>query len=323
MKTVRPAVVGGFVLGGLALAAAAIILFGGIRPFKQTTEAVIFFRGSVAGLDVGAPVTFRGVQVGSVQRVSIHLPSVGTARIPVYIEILPERITRDAEGDSEAADLQRLVDSGLRAQLQVQSLVTGLLRVDLDFRPGSEAETTAADTGGVIQIPALPSDFERLRGTLAEIPVQDLVRTTQHTLAAVENLAARLEAEIGPLLEGTRSSLDAAASALTTTEQAVKRLETSASHTLQELDGLAAAARQQLDQRGGELSQALNTFNQLGREADDLIDSLSGLTAPRSSFRSNLEASARDLAASSASLRSFARTIERDPSAVLRGNGAR
>src|SRR4051812_25051391 len=77
MATVRPTAVGGFVLGGLALAVAVLLLFGRSRLFEPTTRAVIFFGGSVAGLDIGAPVTFRGVPVGSVQRMAIHLSSAG------------------------------------------------------------------------------------------------------------------------------------------------------------------------------------------------------------------------------------------------------
>ena len=70
MAAARPAAVGGFVLGALALVVVAILLFGGSHLFAPRFRAVAFFHGSVAGLEIGAPVTFRGVRIGSVQQSS-------------------------------------------------------------------------------------------------------------------------------------------------------------------------------------------------------------------------------------------------------------
>src|SRR4029453_15074253 len=97
MAAARPAVVGAFVLGGLALGVAAILFFGGTRLFQRTSYAVVFFEGSVAGLDIGAPVTFRGVRLGSVQRMALHVSTDGRARIPVTIELLPGQVIIDGE----------------------------------------------------------------------------------------------------------------------------------------------------------------------------------------------------------------------------------
>jgi paraquat-inducible protein B len=323
MAAARPAVVGAFVLGGLALAVAAILFFGGTRLFAPTTRAVIFFEGSVAGLDIGAPVTFRGVRVGSVQHVALHLSVDGRARIPVTVELLPGQVVLEGEEVRRGTGLDRLVTAGLRAQLVMQSFVTGQLRIDLDFRPGTPATTVAADTDGLPQIPALPSDFERLRATLAEVPVQDLAQTAQRVLHSVERLAGRLEAELGPLLDSTRHGVDAATRTLETTEQAVVRLQADVSRTVLELDRLVAGARQQVADRGTEVARVLGSVDRLARRAEALLASLDGLTAPRSQFRGDLEAAARDLAASAASLRGFARAVERDPSALLRGGGGR
>jgi paraquat-inducible protein B len=149
MAAARPAVVGGFVLGGLALAVAAVLFFGGTRLFAPTTRAVVFFEGSVAGLDLGAPVTFRGVRVGSVQHVALYLTFDGRARIPVTVELLPDQVILEGEDVRLGTGLERFVAAGLRAQLVQQSFVTGLLGIDLDFRPGTPARTVAADTGGL------------------------------------------------------------------------------------------------------------------------------------------------------------------------------
>src|SRR3546814_9773207 len=98
-----PIFIGAFVLGGLAIATAAILFFGGGRLFERTTHAVVFFEGSVAGLDIGSPVTFRGVRVGSVERMALHLSADGVSRVPVYLELRPDQVIREG-GDSSVGD---------------------------------------------------------------------------------------------------------------------------------------------------------------------------------------------------------------------------
>jgi paraquat-inducible protein B len=325
MATARPAIVGGFVLGGLALAVAVLLLFGRSRLFEESTRAVIFFQGSVAGLDIGGPVTFRGIPVGSVQRLAIHLSSTGQAQIAATVELLPDRVTIDGRSPHpDEASLERLInEAGLRAQLDLQSFITGQLRINLDFLPGTPADRVAADTGGLPQIPALPSDLERLRATLAELPLKDLAQTAQRVLLVVERLAGKLEGAAGPLLDSAQQGVDTATRTLDATGQAVTHLEAEVSHSLQEFDRLAADARQQLNGRGADLAKALESADRVARRAEALLASLDSLTASRSQFRGDIEAAGRDIAATAASMRDFARAVERDPGVLLRGRGGR
>lgn len=320
MAAARPAVIGAFVLGGLGLVVAAVLFFGGGRLFERTMRAVVFFEGSVAGLGVGAPVTFRGVRIGSVESIAVLLSEHEMLRIPVYIKIQPESaIGGEGGAEMRVIDIERLVAAGLRAQLHLESLVTGQLRIDLDFQPETPASLVEADTGGVPQIPSVPSGLERLRTTLADVPVQKLVETALHTLAEIERLAASIDAELTPLLRESRGTVKSATQALEAIGHAAARLETEAANTLRELDELAAATHGQVTGRGAELAQVLATADRVGREAERLLRSVSDLTDPRSRFRTDLDAGLRDLAASAASLRGFAHAIERDPSIILRG----
>jgi paraquat-inducible protein B len=144
MPATRSALVGGFLLGGLALAVGAILLVGGTHLFAPVTRAVTFFSGPVAGLSVGAPVTFRGVRVGSVESIALEIaPRTLDARIPVVLQIEPGKIIWEEEpGVTGPALLKRAIDAGLRAQLSLQSVVTGQLQVDLDFLPGTKPVTS-------------------------------------------------------------------------------------------------------------------------------------------------------------------------------------
>ena len=139
MKRPSATLIGIFVLGALALIVAAILFFGSGAVFKQRFTAVSYFPGSVAGLQIGAPVTFRGVRVGQVKSIGIRIdPDPTHSIVQVNMELVPEAVQGHGNSGTQEA-LPALVERGLTAQLVLQSLVTGMLQVDLDFRPGAKA----------------------------------------------------------------------------------------------------------------------------------------------------------------------------------------
>jgi paraquat-inducible protein B len=168
MAAAKPAIVGAFVLGGLALGVVAVLLFGGMQLFSTSVKAMVVFQGSVAGLVVGAPVTFRGVKVGTVQglKVQINVPDLKPL-IPVFLDLDPEQISwTNGTAQIAGGDLKGAVNAGLRAQLILQSLVTGQLEVDLDFHPGTPALLVGAPDG-FLEIPTIPSDLQQLKDQFA------------------------------------------------------------------------------------------------------------------------------------------------------------
>src|SRR5215469_858024 len=143
MSRASPTLVGGFVLGGLAIVVAGTLFFGGKEAFAPKLEAVVFFEGSVGGLGPGSPVTFRGVRVGSVSRVVITVdPGAMQARIPVELKLEPDRV-KLVSGSSGQPMLRRLIKAGLAARLEPESLVTGQMLVELDLNPGVKAHIVA------------------------------------------------------------------------------------------------------------------------------------------------------------------------------------
>jgi paraquat-inducible protein B len=320
----RSAVVGAFILGAVALGVGAILFFGGRHLFETKSRAVVFFEESIAGLDVGSPVTFHGVRVGSVQSISIRFsPETMTARIPVYLEIEPGRVILEGrELGSFSGNHERLIRAGLRAQLALQSFVTGQLRVDLDFRPEVPAQLVGM-IKDVPEIPAVPSEISQLRNQLSQLPLRELAETARQTLASMGRLSDHLDAALGPLATSALGTTEAATRTLQTTNDAVHRLQADASATLHHLDDLLTAADHQLDARGGELSRTLTAADRSVHQAETLLDSLNGLADPRSQFRGDLAATVRDLAASASSLRNFAETVERNPNALLVGRATR
>lgn len=173
-KRWNPRVIGGFVLGALALLAGAILVFGSGQFFRKLDHAVIFFQGSVGGLRVGAPVDLRGVQVGTVQDISIRYDvQSGQSSIPVVIEIDPTRIkTFATAGEESGFSIPRMVERGLRAELRLQSFVTGQMAIQLNFHPRTDVQLRNPDDLPYPEIPAIASTFEQAQEFLTEISHQ-------------------------------------------------------------------------------------------------------------------------------------------------------
>lgn len=193
-------IVGSFVIGALALVVAAILWLSGTSLFHTQLRAVVHFRGSVSGLYIGAPVTFRGVQVGQVEQIDIHVDHGSLeASIPVRLRIRPDAVTFSRGGD-DAVDLPGLVQRGLRARLVAQSFVTGQKSIDLDFVPDSPLpQVLRPGPGGEAEIPAVADRFDALFDQLAQLPLRDTVEDLRLTLQALRQT-----------LEGTRVALDVA-----------------------------------------------------------------------------------------------------------------
>jgi paraquat-inducible protein B len=325
MAAARPAAVGGFVLGGLALAVAAVLLFGGSRLFTRTLEAVVFFRGSVAGLNVGSPVTFRGVRVGSVRDIRLRLDASDlTAQIPVYLELDPTAISiENGTLPYDGSGFKRLLAAGLRAQITAQSFVTGQLQVDLDLRPGVPELLVGTGAPGVPEIPAMPSTLQALRDKVEELPLQEIVETARQALNAIRQVSDQLASKMDPFADTLQKTMEAAHTALQTSSEAVSRLQADVSRTLGEVDKLTIEGRVQITERGTELGRLLAATNKTVEDTAALSRSLAQVAAPRSQIRGDLEAAVRDLAATASSLRNFSREVERNPSSILTGRAGR
>ncbi|MBM4243270.1 MAG: MCE family protein [Deltaproteobacteria bacterium] len=233
-RRVSPTMIGAFVIGALALAAAAIVVLGSLSLFGTVYRYALYFEDSVDGLIVGAPVKFKGVQIGSVEQILL-VPGEAALRprIAVVIGLDATRI-RSLSGRSvhfTDGEVSKAVASGLRGMLVSQSLLTGLLFVSLDYDSDAPQPPppVAPDTLGYLQIPTVPSRVEQLahtandifkklqaldwqglfdsihdtmdglRNLVADQQTQDVTRQLNETLASVRELAKRVDTRIDPL----------------------------------------------------------------------------------------------------------------------------
>ena len=171
---VSPAIVGAFVLGAFTLGILALLFFGGVTFFRSPLRFAVCFNESIQGLGPGSAVKLQGVPVGRVVDLNIRYdPSKNRSVVAVVCEF-DRNIITDSKGDaidvSKRDQLQALVDHGLRAQLGVVGLATGLLFVELDFLDPSQYPPGPAfpDLKYPI-VPAVPSTISEFQASATEI----------------------------------------------------------------------------------------------------------------------------------------------------------
>lgn len=311
MSLDRNTLVGAFVLGGIGLGVAAAVLFGNFNFFSPPLRAAVVFQGSIAGLSVGSPVTFRGVPIGAVDNIRItYDPATNTAFIPVIVRLEAGRalITPSGKGDG-TFDVPTLVARGLRAELQVQSFVTGQSQIDLDFAPTAPADLHPGVTL-LPEIPARSSVFQRAREQFSQLPLRDLADNAVATLQSLRALTDKFDHDLPPLLDSLKVTSDRAADTLTVASDAIKSLQGRLDTALDAFTTAAVTGNQEMTQRGAELHTLLAGASKATTQVGDLLTELRSLASNRATTRENVESTMRDLAAAAASLRGFAADIE-------------
>jgi paraquat-inducible protein B len=190
--------IGTFVLGATALLVTGIVVFGSGTVFSKVRKSVMFFEGSLKGLQVGSPVVFHGARIGQVTDIVVKMKASDlTAVIPVYVEIYPDKIV-PLEGSHTYDEhfLAALIEKGLRAQLQSQSFVTGQLMVNLDFHPDSPIRTVGFETR-YPEIPTIPSELQQIAKRFEELPLKDIADGLNDTIVQVNRLLASPELQTG------------------------------------------------------------------------------------------------------------------------------
>jgi len=225
----NPAVIGAFVVGAIAVVGVGLILLGSGRYFAETEPFVLYFEGDLAGLDVGAPVEYRGVRVGSVTAIRLEYNTdTGKILIPVYIQLEPDRIKYI--GSSESRGMEYHIEAGLRGQLHTQSLITGKLKISLVSVPDSPVRLVRADPK-TPEIPTVPRLVDTLSKSIENLPLteivlnvsttfqqisqmvasqetKDAISALNRTMIKVEGLFEELQDSVPPLLKSTRKNSD-------------------------------------------------------------------------------------------------------------------
>lgn len=306
-----PKVVGAFVVAALALGVIAAVYLGAGRILQHRVRFVVVFSEDLAGLEVDAPVKFRGVPVGRVT--SIHL-SMGSAteplrelRMPVVIELNQTRI-REIGGEIDLSDqraVRTLVDHGLRARLALESFLSNRRYVDLDIVPEAPPARPSPLPLPYPEIPvyaapgwaALQTDASKLLTKLQALDLDGLVGDLRRATRSFERATGSIE-EVAAALPRT---LRAADGAIASVRDAARAVEAGVAP-------LTADTRAAVVQLRTTLEKAEATI----QHVDELVD-------PASPLAWQLTKTLDELQGGSRALRHLAEGLDRDPSALLRG----
>jgi len=300
-RKANPAVIGMFVIGAVALAVVAVTVWGSGKLFRRQYPAVCYFPGSVNGLSVGAPVKFRGVQIGEVTDVRLlYAQTRGAPRIPVFLTIDNERMRGLGSTRELSLELLReLIDRGLRARLQTLSIVTGVLYVDFDLLPGTPVDLMQEPGAGYPEIPTLPTALEEATRTVSDI----LARLKEVDFKGI-GIAAREAVDSVTRLVGN-PRMAAAIDGLPETIAAARRL-------VVDLDDRTAPLGDGLRTVSGDTRQTLASLRAT-------LESIQALVAPDAQLSIGLTQTVADLGRAAHAVGDLADFLERNPNAVVFG----
>ncbi len=323
-KQANRTLIGAFVLSAAVLIVAVVMILGSGKFFTEKGRYVLFFQGSVKGLNVGSPVMFRGVKVGAVSDILLRLnPGDLSVQIPVIIDIERDRIAGISGAPDPSRYVKLLIEKGLRAQLQLQSMVTGQLMVDFDVYPDEPARLLGVKSE-YPEIPTIPSSLELLTKRFEDIPfdeildnlrqaidgvnklvsspgIQEGLSSLSETLLHARQLIQNLNVHVGPLAESIKETSDAAQNAFVRAEKTFSLEEGVSSDLALSLKETFASARGSLD------------------KLNSTLTSVSSVAAEDSSVVYELNNTLREVSSAARSVRFLADYLEQHPEALLHG----
>jgi paraquat-inducible protein B len=322
-----PAIVGAFVIGALVLGVIALLSFGRVSFFSKPERFAVYFDESIQGLDLGSPVKLRGVRIGRVVELSVRYePEHNKSVVAVVCELNRNMITDSVGAQldvSNREELQKLVDRGLRAQLGILGLATGLLFVELDFKDPREYPAPELPVRPrYVVVPAMPSAIQEIQTNISDI-LDDVrkidfagiskefkgllvdTRSELHgldlkgTLAQWQRTGAQFETLAkSPEIKETFANLNAA---ITELRRTLATIDAQVAPTGQELAATLTAAR-----------TALESFNTTATAAHRFIAAQSGLGDEAVRTMEQLRATAE-------AVQRLADFLERNPQALITG----
>ncbi len=317
-KAANKTLVGVFVTGALALAVAAIIIFGSGNLFAQKKTIVMYFGGSVKGLNIGSPVMFRGVKVGSVKEIVLQFNTTDlTFLIPVYAEIELNKINviGDARG-SEDAYFDALIAKGLRAQLELQSIVTGQLMINLDLNPKTPPRFVGLDKKHR-EIPTISSGLEELLKTAQELPLKDLFDKLVKSMEGIEKMVN------SPHLSSSLASLDAS---LRNLETILSKIDREAGPVMANLNDISKSVKEitkNAESLPGQMDKTLVTAQETLKQGEKALLSIKNITSENSALAQEATLALREVSNAARSLRNVTDYLQQHPEALIQGKKAR
>ncbi|MDJ0807096.1 MAG: MlaD family protein [Gammaproteobacteria bacterium] len=340
----NPAAIGLFVLLSLVLGVGAVFYLGGDLLADRSSRLILFFEGDVRGLQVGSPVTLRGVKVGQVEAISINYNDQDrTFAIPVIISVDQARLgfKRKYEGKPGRELLDKMIAQGLRAKLYSQSLVTGKMEIKLTYEPASPLRLMNIDSE-YPELPTIPSNLEKISTAMEELPLAQIIQRVTEILDGLDRVMSNSDI---PLLLTELSQVVHRLDRITSEmEKGIPQLTSESGKVVEETHALVMDLRESLTPLTAEWTRlAVDSQRLVGQVQKELPEAFanwdSTMASGESAFRgmqtgavaaneflredsalqTELVKALRELSAAARSIRIMSEYLERHPEALLRG----
>ena len=326
-KKINTTSIGLFIVTGLALGVGGLLLFNTSKLFRKTMDVIVYFDDTLNGLNEGAPVKYRGVTIGSVKRVMVRYnQATNDYAMPVILEV-EEKLLRDRLGEAtteifSAASIAQRVKTGLRASLQTESLVTGVLYIDI--RPNRQAPPAVFHQLNKVypELPTEPTQIQQLFNNLATLDIKSIENNLNALLGKLDKTVGSLNmTQINQGITNLLGSLDRlVSSAELTNDLAAVRTTLDQYRLLGEklnnrIDPLADGITNSLAEADRTLLEANRTLAQFRGAAENLKSML----APNSPLRNELDLALEQLAGASQSVSTLVDFLKQNPNALITG----
>ncbi|MBN8246776.1 MAG: MCE family protein [Verrucomicrobia bacterium] len=315
----NPTLIGAFIVSAVTLGVVALMVFTSDRLFTPQEKLILYFDASMKGLNEGAPVKWRGVTIGSVYEVLLrHNQASNDFVNPVIIQVNPKILRQKSDEQINFDDpsfLKRRIAMGLRGKLDAESLVTGVLYVELDMIPNAPPPVFHQIRAQYPEIPTVPSGIQELLANLARVDFRGISDKLNTLLARLDESLAALD--IGKINDGVLRLLGSANQVLTSPDL---------TNSLAELRLTLSEARTLVRDTDGHLTvlsgRATNTLGEADRSLRQLrrsLETLTGMIEPESALRSDATMALDQVANAARALADLAEFLQRNPNALLTG----
>ena len=316
-KLSRPIMVGVFMLAMVALITTMIMFVGqGKLSGRNKERMVVIYDTSIMGLNVGAPVTLRGVKIGEVADIKAKLyDDPHLVLNTVFVDIYPDTIMSSDDSRPEL-NLDDLYRRGLGVKLKSQSLLTGLLYMEVDFYHDNQPRVMEVKTR-YPQIPTVPSDFESIANELQKMNLPELMSDLGSLAKNLKEVTStesfkNLPAEFNQAMRSFETMAGEMGSSMMDMRNEFVGMA-------QGMEDMSNTIAEGFPQTNDNINRMLETLTQTLESMDETIELLSDTVAPDSPLMYQLERSATDLGRSARAVQGLAEMLEEQPNALVSG----
>jgi paraquat-inducible protein B len=310
-KKANPTTLGVFIFLGLLLGVGGLLLFTSSKLFSSSTYFITYFDTSLNGLKEGAPVKYRGVTIGSVYRVMIRFnQATNDGSMPVVCEIREDLIRERLVGMTPfqgIASITNEVSKGLRATLETESIVTGVLFVNLEVAESPSPPVFHQLEKVYREVPSRPTQIQQFMKNLASMDIAGLEKNLNDLIDKLDRGLSDLK--LAEIADGVTNFLASA-------NQVVRSPD---------LTNSFASLKTTLDQYrlvGEKVAVALDEASRTLTQTRSGVQNLRDLLAPDSPLRNDLTLALDQLAEASRSVAALADFLHSHPNALLTGRKA-